>query len=105
MNTKSNVKPTSKELLQRKKQMEKRMAKQMDKFKAKRMEKQPDKRAVIPTLIIHVIVLILTWRDIASRTDDEVRGNKAVWRVASALNTIGSVAYWIFGRKPRNPLT
>lgn len=76
-------------------------ARQKSKQMAKRMENQPDKRAVIPTLIVHVIVTILTWRDISSRSDAEVRGNKVVWRVASALNTIGSVAYWIFGRKSR----
>lgn len=74
----------------------------MNPKKSKQMVKQTqNKRAVIPVLIVHVIVLILTWRDIASRTDAEIRGNRNIWRAASALNTIGSVSYWVVGRKPR----
>ncbi|GAA3862721.1 hypothetical protein GCM10022381_03560 [Leifsonia kafniensis] len=96
-----NTKLKSEEKLKKALGKKSKQMKQLAKRKTNHMAKQPDKRTIIPTLIVHVIVMTLTWRDISSRTDAEVRGNKAVWRVASALNTIGSVAYWVFGRKPR----
>ncbi len=60
-------------------------------------EKQ--KRILIVVLVIHVIVLNLTWRDLRRRPASAVRGKKRVWRVASTMNTTGSVAYWLFGRR------
>jgi hypothetical protein len=60
-------------------------------------EKQ--KRILIVALVIHLIVLNLTWRDLRRRPASGVRGKKRVWRLASALNTTGSVAYWLFGRR------
>jgi hypothetical protein len=53
-----------------------------------------------PFLIAHVIITAFTWRDLRQRTDDQVRGSKRAWRVASAVNTLGSLAYWLFGRQP-----
>jgi hypothetical protein len=46
-----------------------------------------------------VTAAALTWRDIRQRPDADVRGSKKLWRVASALNTSGSAAYWLFGRR------
>jgi hypothetical protein len=60
-------------------------------------EKQ--KRVLIVALIIHVIMLNLTWRDLRRRPASAVRGKKRVWRLASMANTSGSVAYWLFGRR------
>jgi hypothetical protein len=57
------------------------------------------KRILIVVLVIHVILLKLTWLDLRARPDDAVRGNKRVWRTWSTLNTTGSVAYWLFGRR------
>jgi len=50
---------------------------------------------------VHVTAVALTWRDLRSRPAGQVRGPKNFWRVASALNTTGSVAYWLFGRRRR----
>jgi hypothetical protein len=61
------------------------------------------KRVLVVALIIHVIVLNLTWRDLRRRPDEAVRGNKRWWRIASTLNTSGSVAYWLFGRRSVRP--
>ena len=47
----------------------------------------------------HVAVTALTWRDLRHRSDDQVRGNKKWWRVASAANTTNSLVYLVFGRK------
>jgi hypothetical protein len=49
--------------------------------------------------VVHLTVMTLTWRDLRSRPPGQVRGNKKIWRVASALNTTGSAAYWLFGRR------
>jgi hypothetical protein len=60
-------------------------------------EKQ--KRVLIVALVIHVIMLSFTWRDLSRRPAAGVRGKKRTWRVASLLNTSGSVTYWLFGRR------
>ena len=57
------------------------------------------KRVLVVALVVHVIVLKLTWLDLRKRPDEAVRGKKRWWRVASSLNTMGSGAYWLFGRK------
>jgi hypothetical protein len=53
-----------------------------------------------PFLIAHVVITAFTWRDLQHRSDDQVRGSKKIWRMASAVNTLGSLAYWLFGRQP-----
>jgi hypothetical protein len=57
------------------------------------------KKVLLVALVIHVVVLKLTWLDLRRRPDAGVRGKKRVWRLASSLNTTGSVAYWLFGRR------
>jgi hypothetical protein len=60
-------------------------------------EKQ--KRILSVALVVHLIILTLTWRDLSKRPAAAVRGKKGMWRVASLLNTSGSVTYWLFGRR------
>ncbi len=50
-------------------------------------------------LVAHASIAALTWRDLRRRTPEQVRGNPRLWRVASAANTLGSVAYWLVGRR------
>jgi hypothetical protein len=57
------------------------------------------KRVLVFALIVHTVVLRLTWLDLRKRPDEAIRGNKRLWRVASSMNTLGSAAYWLFGRK------
>jgi hypothetical protein len=57
------------------------------------------KKVLAITLVIHVILLRLTWYDLSRRPDAGVRGKKRMWKLASTLNTTGSIAYWLFGRK------
>jgi hypothetical protein len=64
-------------------------------------EKQ--KRILSVALVIHVIMLSLTWRDLSKRPAAAVRGKKGMWRIASLLNTSGSVTYWLFGRRSASP--
>ena len=60
---------------------------------------KPNRVALAVIAVVHVTVMALTWRDLRNRPSADVRGNKKAWRVASAMNTGGSAAYWIFGRR------
>ena len=60
---------------------------------------KPNKVVLATVFVVHVMVTALTWRDLRSRPAGQVRGPKNLWRVASALNTSGSAAYWLFGRR------
>jgi hypothetical protein len=57
------------------------------------------KKVLAVALVLHVIVLTLTWRDLRRRPDAAVRGRKRLWRIAATMNTTGSLAYWLFGRR------
>ena len=63
------------------------------------MVQRKDVRRVIPVLVAHAAITALTWRDLRRRPEDQVRGSKRLWRVASAMNTVGSVVYLAVGRK------
>lgn len=63
------------------------------------MERKPNKGVLAAFLVLHVIVVALTWRDIGGRTPEQVRGNKKFWQVFSALNTGNAALYWLFGRR------
>jgi hypothetical protein len=60
---------------------------------------KPNKLVLAIAAVVHVTVTALTWRDLRSRPAGEVRGNKKLWWMASAVNTTGSAAYWLFGRR------
>ncbi len=56
-------------------------------------------KVVLLYLPIHLLVVALTWRDISRRPEQQLRGSKRVWRLVSAANTLGAVAYWVAGRR------
>jgi hypothetical protein len=58
-------------------------------------------RVVTLVLVGHVLAAAWTWRDIGQRPAPQVRGSKAFWRTASAVNTLGSAGYWLIGRRYR----
>jgi hypothetical protein len=41
----------------------------------------------------------LAWRDLAQRSDDEVRGRKKLWRIFITVNPGNSIVYWLAGRR------
>jgi hypothetical protein len=61
--------------------------------------RKPNKAVLAIIGVVHVTAAALTWRNLRDRSDEQVRGNKTIWRVASGMNTLGSVAYWVFGRR------
>jgi len=64
----------------------------------------PSPRLIAALAVGHVIVTTLVWRDLRQRADDEVRGSKRLWRIASAANMSNSIAYLLIGRKGSKPL-
>lgn len=48
---------------------------------------------------MQVISAVLAWRDLARRTDNEVRGSKRAWRLFVTLNPGNAAIYWLFGRR------
>ncbi len=42
---------------------------------------------------------VLAWRDLARRTNDQVRGSKNLWRLIVTINPGNSIAYWLIGRR------
>ncbi len=63
------------------------------------MGKPVNKPVLIVVLAVHALFVALTWRDIQRRPTARIRGAKTGWRIASAVNTIGSLAYWTVGRR------
>jgi hypothetical protein len=61
------------------------------------MERKPSRLLLF--LIGHVLVAAWTWRDIRQRPAQQIRGSKGLWRVLSAVNTLGSASYWLIGRQ------
>jgi len=57
------------------------------------------KKVIAVALVFHLTLLTLTWRDLRRRPDAAVRGRKRLWRIAATMNTTGSLAYWLFGRR------
>jgi hypothetical protein len=60
------------------------------------------KQGLKPLLLylpLHIAAAAVTWRDIDRRPGDRIRGSRAVWKLASAANTLGTVAYWLVGRR------
>ena len=58
-------------------------------------------KPVLAYLPFHIAAVAVTWRDIEHRPPERIRGDKRLWKLASAANTLGSVAYWVAGRRNR----
>ena len=57
------------------------------------------KKIAFVAVVLNAIIASFTWRDLRRRPAELVRGPKLFWRVWSMLNTTGSVAYWLVGRR------
>jgi len=49
--------------------------------------------------IVQLSLLVAAQRDISRRPAEQIRGNKAVWRMVTLLNFVGPASYFAFGRK------
>jgi hypothetical protein len=57
------------------------------------------KQILLLVLVVHVLIARLTLRDLRHRPVSAVRGPKRLWRVWATMNTTGSRAYWLVGRR------
>lgn len=58
------------------------------------------KGAVVTLAVVQLGLAAAAWTDLARRPADQVRGPKAAWAMAIAINFIGPVAYFGAGRLP-----
>ena len=49
--------------------------------------------------VVQLALASLAWRDLAHRPGREVRGPKRLWGFVIAINWIGPLSYFTFGRK------
>ena len=63
------------------------------------MSKHKSLNPLLLYIPVHLAVVVVTWRDIARRSEEQLRGKKRLWRFASAVNTLGAVAYWLAARR------
>jgi hypothetical protein len=63
------------------------------------MRRKPPKPVVLTVVVIEVVSAALAWRDLARRSDDQVRGKKNIWRVFITINPGNSLVYWAVGRR------
>jgi hypothetical protein len=57
------------------------------------------KPALVAVVVVQVVSCALAWRDLARRSDDQVRGKKNLWRAFVTVNPGNSLVYWAVGRR------
>jgi type II secretory pathway component PulM len=57
------------------------------------------RRLIIVAGAIQLVLAVTAWVDLARRPAARVRGPKPVWAVVAAANTVGSLAYFRWGRR------
>lgn len=57
------------------------------------------KRIFAVIILIEVILAAAAWCNLARRTDDQIRGNRNLWRKFVLLNPGNSLFYWLLGRR------
>ena len=48
---------------------------------------------------VQVFLAVLAWRDLARRSEAEVRAGKNMWRAFILINPGNAMFYWLFGRR------
>jgi len=57
------------------------------------------KAAIFLLGIASIALLVAALVDIQKRAPEEINGNKNAWRLLAFVNSIGPIAYFLFGRK------
>jgi hypothetical protein len=59
------------------------------------------RKRVLTALLVgtQVSLAVLAWRDLGRRTDDQVHGEKRLWRIFILMNPGNAGFYWLFGRR------
>lgn len=59
---------------------------------------ETQKAIAVVTVVVQLTMAIFAWRDLARRSNDEVRGPKWRWAIAIGANFFGPIAYFRRGR-------
>lgn len=57
------------------------------------------KFGTVTAALVQLSLLVAAQRDISRRPAEEIRGSKALWRVATLVNFVGPGSYFTFGVK------
>ncbi len=57
------------------------------------------KRVLLVLAAVEIVSAALALRDLAGRSNQQVRGTKRIWRWVIAVHPGNSLAYWVFGRQ------
>lgn len=60
-------------------------------------------RVIIAAGVVQVALAAAAWTDLARRPTSRVRGPKAAWAAAIAVNFVGPISYFAWGRRPAQP--
>ena len=55
---------------------------------------------VVAVATVQLSLAAAAWADLATRPADQVRGRKAMWAALIAVNFVGPLAYFRWGRGP-----
>lgn len=62
------------------------------------------KKIVAVLLAAQAVAGPLTLRDLAHRSNEQIRGPRLVWKLWAGTNLAGVAAYWLIGRKKNGEL-
>ncbi|SDI14687.1 Phospholipase_D-nuclease N-terminal [Actinokineospora alba] len=62
--------------------------------------KPGQRRGFVAASLVEFALAAAAWTDLARRTPEQVRGRKPLWAAAIAVNFVGPIAYFCWGRVP-----
>ena len=57
------------------------------------------KTGMLVAAAVHLALAATAWTDLARRPAEQLNGPKPLWAVVIAVNFIGPISYFLFGRK------
>lgn len=57
------------------------------------------RQAITVASVAQVALATVAWLDLARRPADQVKGRKGAWAAAIAVNFLGPICYFAFGRR------
>jgi hypothetical protein len=61
--------------------------------------RKPNRKVVLAVVAVEAALAALAYRDLAGRSQEQVRGPKTLWRVVIGINPGNSLLYWLVGRR------
>ena len=64
------------------------------------MAMSPGRKKLVAVVVpFEMVSAAFVWRDLARRSDSQVRGSKRFWRVFVLMNPGNSLLYWLLARR------